>query len=172
MKNVNIYYKILFLVGFFLLTAYEAEATDTRREQNKEYLNKVDTLTAYKEAVKSESSTKDYVFYVDEWIKSWFVRLDTDQDNHISQDELVANLENFDLKEYHLAVFDENLKNPDGTLSLKEFKSFVDTTDIFTEEELARAAMAKTGTTDSFDVVKLLAGVVAISLLMAAFRLM
>ena len=168
MKIFDIYFKMIFTVGILFLSGVDAGAA------NKRNINNEDSLAVKMNGVDDKMTIEDNVFYVDEWINYWFEKLDKNKDNQISKNELMDNFSLLDLKEYHLNMFN-NEKYSDEGLSLQEFKSFADTTSIFTkEQQSAEVALAKPGNleAESIDIVKLLAGVLAISLLMAAFRLM
>ena len=172
MKINHIYIKIFLTLGLFFLAEVSMGAVERRNEEITTIKINNDSLIA--EGTEKKSFKTDNVFYVDEWIKGWFIRIDRNQDHQIDSHEFVNAMETLGIEKNYLKIFDTSNKNPDGAINLKEFKSFVDTTDIFSANDLAKVAAANTVTTDaeSLDVVKLLAGVVAISLLMAAFRLM
>lgn len=169
MKLNNIYIKIFLTLGLFFLAEVDVGAVDKQNDKKATITTNNDSLIAEKKSFKSEN-----VFYVDEWIKGWFVRIDKNQDHQIDSDEFMYAMESLGFEKDYLNIFNTSNTNPDGAINLKEFKSFVDTTDIFTKNDLAKVAAANTigSDSESFDVVKLIAGVVAISLLMAAFRLM
>lgn len=110
-------------------------------------------------------------FYADEWIKSWFSRFDQDDDKFITKKEFLQNIEPFPVKDYHLNIFTRSDNNPDGVLNLFEFNNFIDSTKFLTKHNISSKASPVPASADDIDPVKLIAGALAIGLLMAAFKL-
>ena len=123
------------------------------------------------ESNEQPESKKVEGFYADEWIKSWFARFDQDNDKFITKREFLQNIEPFPVKEYHLNIFSKSDNNPDGVLNLFEFNNFIDSTKFLTKQNIATKASPVSASTNDIDPVKLIAGALAIGLLMAAFKL-
>lgn len=169
MRPIYKYLKFILLAGAFLLTGIDAGAADIRKSEPKfKTYNKPDS------SVINEAEITDNDLYVDKWIKKWFALLDKNQDNRISKSEFMENLEFFNFKEHHLTVFQTGGSNADGSLNLVEFKSFIDTTNLFSKDQLTTIATSNTDPvqTDSVNIIKMLTGALAIILVMAAFKLM
>ncbi|MGK7388888.1 MAG: hypothetical protein ACNS60_00990 [Candidatus Cyclobacteriaceae bacterium M2_1C_046] len=171
MKYIHTYLKFILLAGAILLSGIDAGAAGKRR------LEPQLTLKGDRDSLmisEKRDNVTENVFYVDDWIKDWFTLLDKNKDNKINKSEFMSSLELFEMKEQHLIVFETEKPNSNGTLNLKEFKSFIDTTNLFSKDKLTTvsASNADPVQSDNVDIIKLLAGAVAICLVMAAFRMM
>lgn len=187
MKINYIFFKFLFLTGLMTSINSESGAAEERRSsmftkhdmaymeftenQEKKKIGAEKAWGNAEDPVRNDTNNLDNnIFYADEWIKGWFVRLDKDGDNIISKDEFEQNMEPFTIEEKHLAIFDSKELNADGVLNLIEFQNFIDSTNFLSKDEIAEKKAAIGEEADDIDTIKLFAGVLAISLLMAAFK--
>jgi hypothetical protein len=189
MKINYTFLKFIFLTGLISLIFFESGAAEVRRssvstehalayiafsENQDEKENNAEKAGDNVDNLKSEESTSkasdNNIFYADEWIKSWFVRLDQNGDKVVSKDEFRQNMELFSIENKHLTVFESKEINADGVLNLIEFQSFIDSTNFLSKDEINQKEATITEDADDIDIIKLMAGVLAISLLMAAFK--
>jgi hypothetical protein len=189
MKINYTFLKFVFLTGLISLIFFESGAAEVRRssvstehalayiafsENQDEKENNAEKAGDNVDNLKSEESTSkasdNNIFYADEWIKSWFVRLDQNGDKVVSKDEFRQNMELFSIENKHLTVFESKEINADGVLNLIEFQSFIDSTNFLSKDEINQKEATITEDADDIDIIKLMAGVLAISLLMAAFK--
>lgn len=183
--NINYtFFKILVLTGLMSPLFFQARAAELRRSsittehaftanQNEEKIEteEAGNKTDEPEIKKNQSEALDNnIFYADEWIKSWFIRLDQNGDKLVSKEEFKQNMKPFSLEGKHLTVFESEEINADGVLNLGEFQKFIDSTNFLSKSEIAQKEATITEEANDVDTIKLMAGVLAISLLMAAFK--
>lgn len=176
MTTMTIYksFGILILTAFMLLSGVQAGAAEKRWKVINDTLILKEAESAMLEKEKRDTSAKadgENLFYANEWIKSWFSRLDQNGDKRIDLIEFNDNTAALSVDKNDLSVFQKGEANPDGVLSLFEFKNFIDTTDILTQQEMAKQAAPIIDEANDLDPLKLVAGIFAITLLMAAFKL-
>lgn len=163
-------HKIFLLTVILLLSGANAGATEKRWKVVKDTLATKEAEMKKVDLNKRDTAVSENLFYANEWIKSWFSRLDQNGDKRIDITEFNKETEKFAIEEEYLNVFQKGEANPDGVLSLFEFKNFVDTTDFLASNGVVRQAAPIVDDAYELDPLKLIAGVFAISLLMAAFK--
>lgn len=192
MKINYTYFKILILTAVMTLIFFKSGAVEIRgsnmstehvfgfislsENQTKKLIksekagDNIDKIDEKENKEKEPEALENNIFYPDEWIKSWFIRLDQNEDNLVSKEEFIKNMEPFSIENKHLTVFESKQVNADGVLNLIEFQKFIDSTKFLSKDEMFQKEATLTEDADDVDTIKLMAAVLAISLLIAVFK--